>query len=318
MERESQQARLDKDRRRHDLGASETSLHGVQVRCHTKACLLSARLMSVQSRYTGRREKEDFMLPHFFQKAQHVENRRLSPQLLSILAAVSFVATVDSASLAEATECPVTEDDGTIPRMATGKGTPSSILPLPIITERDIFGGVLPSPVREVASYMKSSRLVLNNTADQGIATSGACLSQDILTSALFKQAMFKSIGKSQPNARIQSMKISALPYNGKRQVHMIRTTPSEIGVSARSKTATIIGPVQEIQKPILSDARSVSQVVAGLPSTVESSSQFGGQPLAELNPLRSALQRPDNESLRMNQTTTQALHGGNCGSGCP
>jgi hypothetical protein len=106
-------------------------------------------------------------------------------------------------------------------------------------------------------------------------------------------------------------MKVSVLPYNGKRQVLTIRTTPPEIGTPARYQTATIIGPVQEIRKPILSDGRSVSQAVAALPSTVESSSLFGGQPFVASNPLQSALQLQGNESLRMNLTTMQALHDG-------
>ena len=94
---------------------------------------------------------------------------------------------------------------------------------------------------------------------------------QDILTGTLFNQAMSKSIGKTQAKAYTQSMKMSALPYNGKRSVTTIRTTPPEIRVSARSQAATIIGPVQKIRKPTLSDERSVSQVVAAVPSTVES-----------------------------------------------
>jgi len=166
---------------------------------------------------------------------------------------------------------------------------------------------------------MKSSRITRGNTENQGIATIGACLSQDILKSALFNQAMITSIGKTQAKAHTKVMKASSLPYNGKRQVLTIRTTPPEIGISARYKTPTIIGPVQEIQKPILSDDRSVSQVVAALPSTVESPfSLLGGQPFVALNPFQSALQLPDNESPRMNLTTMQALHDGNCASGCP
>ena len=258
------------------------------------------------------------MTPHFTQKAQQAENRWLSPLLPSILAAVSLIATLDPASLAAAAECQVTEDGGTIQGMPTWKGTTLSILPLTITVERDIYGGLVASPVLEVAPYMKSSRITRGNTENQGIATIGACLSQDIRKSALFNQAMIKSIGKTQAKAHTQVMRASALPYNGKRQVLTIRTTPPEIGTPVRYKTATIIGPVQEIRKPILSDGRSVSQAVAALPSTVESSSLFGVQPFVTLNPFQSARQLQDNESLRMNLTTMQALNGGNCASGCP
>ena len=258
------------------------------------------------------------MTPYFTQKALQAENRWLSPLLPSILAAVSLIATLDSASLAAGAECQVTEDGGTIQGMPTWKVTTSSILPLTITVERDIYGGLVPSPVLEVAPYMKSSRITRGNTENQGIATIGACLSQDILKSALFNQAMIKSNGKTQAKAHTKVMRASALPYNGKRQVLTIRTTPPESGISARYKTPTIIGPVQEIQKPIQSDGRSLSQVVATLPSTVESLSLLGGQPFVALNPFQSAVQLSDNESLRMNLATEQTLHGGNCAGGCP
>ncbi len=252
------------------------------------------------------------MTLHFTQKAQQAKNRWLSPLLPSILTAVSLIATLDPASLAAAAECQVTEDGGTIQGMPTWKGTTLSILPLTITVERDIYGGLVPSPVLEVAPYMESSRIVRGNTENQGIATIGVCLSQDIRKSARFNQALIKSNGKTQAKAHTQVMKVSALPYNGKRQVLTIRTTPPEIGTPARYKTATIIGPVQEILKPILSDGRSVSQAVAALSSTVESSSLFGGQPVVASTPFQSALQLQGNESLRMNLTTMQALHDGN------
>ena len=103
------------------------------------------------------------MTPHFAQKAQQAENRRLSSLLPSILAAVSLIAAVGPARLAAAAECQVIEDAGTIQGMPTWKGTNSSILPLTITVERDIYGGLIPFPVLEVAPYMKSSRIVRGN-----------------------------------------------------------------------------------------------------------------------------------------------------------
>ncbi|HSL05428.1 MAG TPA: hypothetical protein VK901_18010, partial [Nitrospiraceae bacterium] len=169
-----------------------------------------------------------------------------------------------------------------------------------------------------VAPYMKSSRIARGNTEDQGIATIGACLSQDIRNSARFNQAMITSIGKTQAKAHTQVMKVSALPYNGKKKVLTIRRIPPEIGNSARYKTATIIGPVQEIQKSILPDERSVNQAVATLPFTLESPSLSGGQPFVSVNPFQSTLQLSGNESLRMNLTTAQAVDNRTCVSGCP
>jgi hypothetical protein len=55
-----------------------------------------------------------------------------------------------------------------------------------------------------------------------------------------------------------------------------------------------------------------MSQAIATLPYTSDSNSLFGSQPFIALYPFQSALQPPDNESLRMNLTTAQTLHGGN------
>jgi hypothetical protein len=227
------------------------------------------------------------MTPHFTHKAPQAGNRWLWPLLPSILVAVSPIATVEPIRLAAATDFPITEDGCTIQSAATWKGTTSSILPLTITPERNIYEGLAPSSVRERAPHMTSGRI--------------GC-----------------AIGKTQGKARRHSMHVSALPYNGTKQVLSIRRTPTEIGVSLREKSAAIIGPVQEIRKPILSHERLVSQTVAALPSTVDSTPLFGSQPIGALNRFPSALQEPNNESHRMDLTTAQALHGGNCPNGCP
>jgi len=227
------------------------------------------------------------MTPHFTQKASHARNRWLLPLLPSTLAVVSPVATVGPLRLVAATDSPITEDSCTIQSMATWKGTRSNMLPLTITTERKMYGGLAPSSVLESAPHMTLGRM--------------AC-----------------AIGKTQGKARRQSTHVSALPNNGKKRVLSIRTTPTEIGVSLREKSPAAIGPVQEIRKPTLSHERLVSQTVAALPSTVEPISLFGGHPLGALTRFSSALPEPDNESHRMNVTTAQALHGGNCPNGCP
>ena len=228
-----------------------------------------------------------------------------------ILAGVSPVA---------AAECQFTDviDGGTIQGLPKWKGTTLSILPLTITVERDISVGLVPSPVLGVARYMTNNRILLGKTENQGMATIGACTSQDIRKSALFNHAMFRSIVKSPSKAHTPFMNVPALLYNGKRPGLMIRTTPLEIGISARYKPDTRIGPVQEIQTSPLSDNRTVSQAVAMGLSTVESAPLLGGQPFVASNSFQRALQRSDDESLRMNLETTQALHGGNCSRGCP
>jgi hypothetical protein len=221
-------------------------------------------------------------------------------------------------STVAAAECQVTEDGGTIQGLPTWKGAALSILPLTITGERDIYGELVPSPLLEVAPHMKSSRIGLGKTENQGMATIGACLSQDLRKSALFNHAMVRSLVRSPAKAHTQFMNVPTLLYNGKRQALTIRTTPPELGISARYKADPLIGPVQEIRNSVLSENRTGSQAVATRPSTVESPSLFGSQPSVASNPFLRALQGPDNVSLRMNLTTEQVLQGGNCASGCP
>jgi hypothetical protein len=257
------------------------------------------------------------MTTQFPRNAQQEKHRWLWPLIPSVLAAGSFISTVDFASLAAAAERQLTEDSGAIQSMSTWKGSASRILPFSNTAERDTYGGFAPPPVREVAPY-NNSRFVWDNTVDQEIAAIGLCVSQNSRRSARVSQTMITPISKTQARALTQGMKVSVLPYSGKRQVFKMRTTPPEIGISAHQQAPTIIGPVQEIQKPNLSDGRRVSQFGAALPSTVEFSSQFGGQPIVASNQFQNALPLPGNESLSMNLTTTQALHEGNCASGCP
>ncbi len=258
------------------------------------------------------------MKSHFAQKAHQAKNRWLLPLLPFILAAESLIATVDPASLASAAECQVNEDGGTIHGMTTWKGTASSPLPLAITTDRDIYGGHIPSPVLEIARYMNSSGIGPGNTENQNIATIGVCMSRVIRESALFHHAMIVSIGTTQVKAHTNAKKVFVLPYKGDRQMLTIRTTMPDIVISVRNTPRTIIGPVQEIQKPNPPDARSMSQAVTTLPSTLQSPSPFGGEPLDAMNPFQNALQLPGNESLRMNLTTAQSVHDGTCADGCP
>lgn len=260
------------------------------------------------------------MTPQFTRNPQQVEIRQLSPMLPLILATVSLIATVNPASPATAAECQVTDpaDGGTPQGMTTWKGITLNIPPFTMTVERDIYREFISSPLPEVAPYMNSSRIAWGNTENKAATTSDTCWNQSARKSALFNQAMIRSIVKIPAKGHTQFMRFPDLSYNGKRQVLKTRTTLPEIEISPRYNTSTVIGPVQEIQKPGLSNDRTVSQAGATLPYTVQSLSLLGRRPLAASNPFQSALQLPVNESLRMNLTTTQALHGGNCADGCP
>ena len=90
------------------------------------------------------------MTLQFPHNAQQEEHRWLWPLIPSILAAGSFISTIDSASLAAAAECQVTEKRvRAIQNMTAWKAATSSTLSLTNTIERDIVGGFVPSPVRE-------------------------------------------------------------------------------------------------------------------------------------------------------------------------
>ena len=257
------------------------------------------------------------MTPQFFQKAWKAEHRWQWSPLQFILASLMLIATVACANLAAAAKCQVSEADGMSQGLTTSEGTTSWALPLTITVDRDLYGVLVPFPVRESAPYMKRSRMSLGKTEDQEIVTIGACLSQDIRESALFKQAMVTSLGKAQAKAHTPIMKFSAVPYNGNRHIFLIRTTSPEIGISVRKRARTIIVLVPELQKSFLPDAQTVGQRVTALPPTVEFPSPFGGQLLVAVDPFQNTLQLPSNEPLRINLTTAQSMSGGNCAGSC-
>jgi len=232
--------------------------------------------------------------------------------LVSLIADALNLAGVSTVAAAE---CPATDlrDGGTIQGMPRWKPTNLSILPLTITVKRDIYGELVPSPVLGVAPYMKSSRIVLGK-----MEKIGACSSQYIRKSAPFNHAIFRYIVKNPTKAHSQFMNVPVLLYNGRRQGLTLRASPPDIAISSRYKADTLIGPVQEIRKSVLSDNHTASQAVVTRAFTVESPSLLGGQASVASNPFLRGLQGPDNVSLRMNLTTEQVLHGGNCASGCP
>jgi hypothetical protein len=85
-----------------------------------------------------------------------------------------------------------------------------------------------------------------------------------------------------------------------------------EIAVPPRERISSIIGPVQEKAKIDQSHIAGLNQTMASQP--------FPGElrPILATDALKTSFRPPVNESLRMNMTTMQALHGGSCANGCP
>ncbi len=240
--------------------------------------------------------------------------------VLLVVGLIAIALNLAGVSTVAAEECRVTNliNGGMSQGMPTWKETTLSVLPLAITVERAFYAGLVPSPLLEVEPYMEISRFVLGKTEHQGMDTIGACLTQGLRKSAVSNHAMFGFTAKSRATAHIRVMKVPILLYNGKRQGLTIRRTLPEIGIYARSKADTFIGPLLEVRTSVLSDHRTVSQAIATFPSTVESLSKFGGQPYIASTTFPRVLERLDSEFLRMNLATGQVLQGRNCASGCP
>ena len=257
------------------------------------------------------------MTLQFPHPAEKTEQRTLSPLFPSVLAALILIATVASASPATA-ECQTTDflDSGTIQGMTVWKDTTLNIPPLTITVQRDVYGELLSSPMPMVALPMKNNRFTRGNMENRGMDSVDTCWSQYIRTSAPVHQAMIKSLVKSPVKAFTQVMRLPASSYNGKRHILKARLTLPEVVISPLDTTATLIGPVPEDQKSALS--AGLNQADAKQPAMGESLSLFEGRPIVALDPYQNGLRGPLNEALRMDLTTTRALHSGNCPNGCP
>ena len=260
------------------------------------------------------------MTPQFQQHAQHTEPGCLSRMFPAVLAAAILIATFAPVALASAAECQGADlsRGSAIEGITSWKDTSLGIRPLTLTVQRDLYGELVPSPILEAAPPVRSIRFSRGNMENRGMDTLNLCWSQSLRKNAVVNQAMIKSIGKSPAKAFTQIMRLPATPYNGRRPVIKTGLTLPEIDITAHYRTPSIIGPVQENLKADQSYNPSLNQAVAMRPSPGESLTLFEGRPVLATDTLKTGFRLPVNESLRMNMTTTQALHAGNCASGCP
>jgi hypothetical protein len=222
-----------------------------------------------------------------------------------------LLASVAPASSAT-TECQATDvlDGGTTQGMTAWKDTTLNIPPLTITVQRELYGELLSSPMFAVAPPMKNNRFTRGNMENRGMDSLDTCWSQDTRKSAPVHQAMIKSLVKSPVKAFTQVMRLPASSYNGKRHILKARLTLPEVVISPHEPSAGMIGPVLENRNADRSDGQGLNQA--------DTLSLFEGRSTVALDPYQNGLRRPLNEALRMDLTTTRALHSGNCPNGCP
>lgn len=248
------------------------------------------------------------MTPQFQQHAQQTEIENVSPIIPALVGVTLLMGLFAPAVLASPADCQALDlsRNGAIDGITRWKDTS---FPLTVTVQRDL----LPALFLEAAPLLRSTRF------KQGIGSGNICWSQSFRKNTVGNQAMVRSTGKGSLRSITQVMRVPAPPYNGKRQFLQARTILPEIIITPRNRTSSIIGPVQENVKTDQSNIASLNQVMAIRPSSPnESLSLFESRPILAMDALKTSFQLPVNEPLRMNMTTTQALHGGNCASGCP
>lgn len=248
------------------------------------------------------------MTPQFQQHPQQTEINNVSPIIPALVGVTLLMGLFAPAALASPADCQALDlsRNGAIDGITRWKDTS---FPLTITVQRDL----LPTLFLEAAPPLRSTRF------KQGIGSGNTCWSQSFHKNTVDNQTMVRSIGKGSLRSITQVMRVPALPSNRKRQVLQARTILPEVIIILRNRTSSIIGPVQENVTTDQSNITSLNQTVTiRLSSPNEPLSLFEGRQILTMDALKTSFQLPVNEPLRMNMTTTQALHGGNCASGCP
>ncbi len=246
------------------------------------------------------------MTPQFQQHAQPSELEHVSRIIPALVGVTLLMGLAAPAALASPADCQSVEmsRSGAIEGITSWKDTS---LPLTLTVQRDL----LPALVLEAAPLLRSTR------SNQWIGSGNTCWSQSFRRNTVINQALVRSVGKGSSKS-ITVMRVPAFSYNGKRQVLQTRTILPESIITPRDRTSSLIGPVQESVKTHQSHIAGLSQAMAIGPFLSEPQSLFEGRPILATDALKTNFRLSVDESLRMNMTTTQALHGGNCASGCP
>jgi hypothetical protein len=251
------------------------------------------------------------MMTHGAQARPHMKPLWFSPLVGCLLVTTVVMATLQPTSLVRAAGCLVNEETVTFEDRPHWEIIVSPIHELLPTLAWNCFCGYAP--------YMNSVQYGLGKTGIRGISTLTTCPSLNGVKMARVDRTTLTPIGKA--NSKRQTLGVATLPYTGMKSVLVRRTSPLESKRSTYSTpytpTATI-GPVQEFQSSSLSSERNLIQTIPVVPLRDTSSVLFGDHRWNLLTQFQGLQQLPNGESHRMNMTTTLALHGRDCVSGCP
>lgn len=256
------------------------------------------------------------MTLRFLQYEQHEVYRRGSQAIPAFLGAALLWLTGAPMALASPSDCQTVDltRSNTMERMAGAKQASFSPLSLTLTRQRDIFGELAPAPNLDATPLTRSTRFARGNGEMPVIQNVEACEDQSSRKNTAVNQAIIKGTGKNRSKYSTQVMRIPTLPYNGRKLVLKTRTMLPDFTLPSRERAARLIGPTQDQATTNWSRIPNLTQG----PALGESVASFENHPVFAMDLLKPSFRLPISESFRMNLTTTQALHGGNCANGCP
>jgi hypothetical protein len=192
-------------------------------------------------------------------------------------------------------------------------------VPAPLLTaQRNLFDPLRAASALEVMPLLKHSRFGRGMAENRDRGGVGACWTQPLRKTPVVDQAVIKSTNKGFSKGLMQVMRVPLFPSQSKIHIFQTRTILPEMEILPRKATVTMIGPAQETLPADQSGISSLQRIFAKRLASHASPSPFEGRSIFPTDALKTSIPLPVSESLRMNLTTTQALHGGNCANGCP
>lgn len=225
--------------------------------------------------------------------------------------ALGFLATVGDKDTAAASECPAMEL--AVPQPILGRPTWMSRYEMnlpPIISRPDGGAGFLASPACTLAPSLSDGLIDGIVVQDQRIAPVRASGERGHRANATVNRASIIARKTAKTQSGISTVKIDVRPYSEKIHALRARMTSTDIMTKTGERPSVIIGPT---------DQHSANQTTAINLFPAVPIAQSERPPVDLSNLLPNAMLQPGyDESTRMNVTTTQAIHGGECAYGCP
>jgi hypothetical protein len=231
----------------------------------------------------------------------------LSLRAATVLMAWGFLATVWNGDAAAASECPAVELTTLEPILGRQTWTSRYQMNVPSIVSRHDGTEFLPSPHCTRAPLFQD-RLI--DGTDQPIAPLRAPVKRSPRANATVNRAPIIAATTGKAQSRIATVRIDVRPYSEKVHAHRARMAPIDIMTKLGERPSVIIGPTDE---------HRANQTPAINLFPAAPLAQSGRPPVDLSHLLPTTVPQPGyDESARMNATTTQAIHGGECAYGCP